>query len=634
MEEPWKSALSADAARPFDEYLPAPSAYPKLPLPVVPSFDEHMQFLANGSRLPRRAHELVARLGGLRREHARISSSPEALEEYLRRGIRSRVPFPYLLSGALVLSDERPALSGLDVGYALDRAARLVAAIRRFQLDFEAGKLAQERYGTHDAEMFQIWNLFGTSRSLLGRGRPVRVRAVAGVPYAAVLYRSCLTCIPLAAEDGTPLLPSRIRSLLEQVVEGTKAPASWREESPCSVSTLLPNHLGPALAALEESEPRFLAGLRNALFTVSLDLDERPESYAECGRNIQNGTPENRWYLSGTTLVVTGNARAGVLLNFELGLDGNIMSRFASEIDERARGLSTAEPDRRPAAAPLTVPFARPTGRKWQRVLSTTRRHVEDYRRRETGEHRIDIGRDRLQLAGVVPVDAFVLALEAAILEQTGAVPPVLQAVSQNRYRWGSLMGGNLATDEAKAFCSALNEARRLGLPPSRLEYDLYKTAEARAAKVTRTARDHCFLVNYPALSRPWRFYVASALVTLPFLSAQSFLLKVKPRRDAAGNRLAASGPVFLSHPSQKANVPVSGRPGGRSPGNQCWLHYQIGDDRISLFVAPPTVPGIREDRLVSSLRENLSRIEALGLHFDRPAMLAREPRKVGTLDA
>lgn len=365
------------------------------------------------------------------------------------------------------------------------------------------------------------------------------------------LYR--LACL----QDGAVLPCAELHRRLAVVLEHARARAARTTETPGLFGLLTvsvdPAH-GRLLREFTASNAELLETVNAALFTLALDLEARPENPDAALRAINADHFANRDHRRSMSLVVTGNGRAGVLVNPHTGVGGAVSAVFADFLHRHAQTLQAqGEPAAPPADAPTppVAPLPLSVSPRWTSALLRTRPAVERrlYPPDEQTVFTLDgVGLQDFRACRISADAAFHCALNLAYLRCLRRMPTTGNFISLRSFRHGDIWRYVSNTEALTAFL------RQPG--PATLRAAV--AAHNQLVKHQKKAEDAFYHVAMMLLKLVGEFRVpfAAALSLIAILSlfirdfSHRFLrldlwasqIPVKPGLEIAGR-----GSVFLS---------------------------------------------------------------------------------------
>jgi hypothetical protein len=584
------------------------SGYPQPPPVPLPDLDDLGLFTAFDIRDTPLARQIVH--GGM--TASGFTSFVNKLKdddlEALLRAINLRIPglfAPVLSATSALLDDPRP-LSPFQ------RAATLIFGAYSLYHSVMTAELEPDNLRSKPLEMGQYPNLFSTSMILEGR-MPSLFKSVFE-PQISVLIGGRIYLLQLGDletetwVEGLATALEKLASQAQPLPPGTPALGLvTAANSPTQMRIF-------NLMAHSPTNAPNLRALRRSFLTLCLDLDGVPETAAEAARLAHSTNFANRWFHSSLQLVVFGNARACLITSFTAYLDGNVMTRSASEIQKRAAVYPLAEES---TAPPAIYPVQELT---WE--LTPQALPPKLYQRAQEDIHRVldpqiatfelaDFGVSFFETLKLSPVPAFILALQAATSRLAGHPAEINQFASLSAFRCMDVIQVMVSTPAVKQFAQAMelvdldvNGGQESALTQARA---LLQPALESQAAVLRKARGQIptdiLMMLYARTRRGSQQIRAQAC-----LSASVFGLILTGQM-----RLNAMRDVIVSHPTIYPEVLLLGRPGARLPYVKSFgLHYQIWPDKTVLTVMPGQhwqVPNAEvADQIAHSLR-TLARI-------------------------
>ncbi len=521
------------------------------------------------------------------------SLTPEELEKLLRT-VNVRLPGLYspIISATLLL--EHSHYTSTDW---LSRATALVLAAQSFYEDLMKGRLEQDNIKGMPLEMGEYPNLFGTVLAV--EGTHVTFLKNRDPKYLLVISNGWYYCVPLEKDF------QKLRNILETCYLDSQNRKSALHNS-IGWITAAENRIQFFAWKRLRKNPLFRAELEkiNDIFlTLCLDSPVVPESDNDAARFIHIDNPGNRFYLSGTQLVVFANAVAGVIFNFTAYIDGNPMSRFANELYKRSEiqlekninGLKNYQQVENAKIKPLEL--------KVPPVILT--KTIRSVRRIIDGQqHTFQLTGFGRKAFGAYERDAvplIVLALMAAIHKLTGRVPIVEQFVSMAHFRGMGLTRVKVTTPECREICELLNSS-------SSEEAATELTEKIRTC--IRSQKHHVHRVRqYMPISLLETLYINSqSKIKRPWIFAnilfRELLIKL------TNHTLNPPVDILLSHPRILDGFRIFGRPGIRLPYvRQFGLHYLVYPDKLLLTFMPGVRWRIPNAIVVHELQKQLEKL-------------------------
>jgi hypothetical protein len=550
---------------------PSPEA-----LPPLDKWESYVRTYADRTHLPQNIARWILRGSGLKRRWEQFQRDP-ALYERALRDVPSRfmVSNAIMFSATAVLRDEEPAPEPLD------RAARLLVAARSFYRDLLKAKLPADTFRGAPMEMGQYRNLFSTCN--YPSGTCLEIYKSPEDSYIIVAVRGSFYRLSLPEADA-PFDASTVRAWLETIV--TDARRRGRAVSPGVLSSAGPLHrtVGFTLLRLRKQNRISLDVLANAFLVLCLDLEDKPSTEEDACRLAQSRNRDNRWYLASNQIVVFQNGKASITFSYICGIDGNVMTRFASEVRRRALDIpvpATKKADPFPSI-PEPLQFSVPAWlAHW--ADSSCRSLLSD----EHVLYRVcNWGGEDLLRRGLRLDSVFNLAMMMAEERLIGHPPVHVELLSMAKYRYCGL-------GDAVPYSPAVS---RLADPAFDVERgreaaDTLREALDAHLQSIRIGRERLhlgdFLSMHMALSSPWEWPPIVAV-----------LMKYMSSTD-----------VIVSFPHPSPDVTVVGRIGVRLLTRLFSLHYETSAEAISVAFMPAMTKGVPIEQAFVAFEESLKKV-------------------------
>ncbi|MDZ7264699.1 MAG: choline/carnitine O-acyltransferase [candidate division KSB1 bacterium] len=501
------------------------------------------------------------------------SHFPEVMETALRR-INQRGPMLYapVISATMALLDDPRPLSPIE------RATTLILAARQFYEAVMSGELPPDELRGQPLEMGQYPNFFGTSLIMDGKQFRIFKSKLASQITVIVARRIYLLTI---ADWRAESLFNQVRESLQWIAEDAcHHRPKWSEPAPgiiTAASNLVQYRSFGALKRYPANSQN-LELLRHSLFTVCLDLDSYPLSYARAAFLAHATNFDNRWFHSSLQFIIFGNARACTYCNFSTYLDGNTMMRGAAEMQRRACQISVPSPSLKNGPAQI-LPIKMLEWRVPMGCIQPAQRDIQLILDNQEASFKIDgIGKAFFEKNGCEPVPTFILALQLATLRLTGEMAKIEQFLTMTKYRCMDLVTAIVTTPEVIRFSEYVEKG----------QWDLLQ-----AQSLLKTAIDS----QSDACRKARRFLPANDIFGLFILSKKKYVrllilcisaIFIKILKQFGAFKLAKGREIIVSHPEIYPEVPIVGRPGIRLPYVKYYgLHYQIFDDQIIVTMMP-----------------------------------------------
>jgi hypothetical protein len=432
-----------------------------------------------------------------------------------------------------------------------ERAASLICATMDFYQDFKSGQLPADKYKEDFLEMGQYANLFGTS---LRPGKVDTVYKTQNQDYIIIVLGGEYFKLDLG--DG-PVNFEEIKNALKEVVKGSST-------SGLSYLSLLPRaQVYKTFKKLEIKDRASLETLYNAFFVVCLDADKSPKDLESASLKLYTGNLRNRWFPASLQIVVFKNGKAGFVLNNRNYVDGNIGSRFASEVQQRSLKIENVPANKKLSVTPIKFHLDK-------KEIEKAKEQVSNFVCKEQVFFEMKgIGSNDFRSKGINPATAFELALAAAALKLSKRQLKVLQLLICNIFESHGLAYGYIATQESKDFSTYIN---RPNWENKKAKEYFLKACDAHKLAQRKGRKGMSF---FPILD----MFIMQASLWQKFLTGILFLL---------GGDFSHKTDAMTSHPLYLPEIASFGRPGALLPYlKEFGLHYLIHQDRIELIYMP-----------------------------------------------
>jgi hypothetical protein len=557
------------------ESLPQPAE-----LPPVETLSYYLDEYVRETGTTTRQARWWFRLSGLNRLIERLRRDQEYLDTTLKD-----TPARFTIGQAITMNATGVLKDDVGTSDPLDRAVRLVGAARSFYADLLSGQIEVDRFRDAPLEMGQYRNLFSTC--LYPRGACFQIYKSPLDAYIVVVVSGWYFKVDLPLVDGQVDLAALRFKLAEVVTAAQDLPAA---QSPGILSAATPLPRAAGLTALRGYAPgrESLETLANAFFVVCLDLDSAPVNEEEACRAAQCGNLANRWHLASQQIVVFGNAKAAVVFSYVAGIDGNVMTRFCSEVVQRAA--------RFPQVPPVSGPNGHvPQPLRWKVpgwAVRWAAASVRPVLADDQGLYRFsDWGGTRLVEAGFRLDAIFNVALMMAARSLVMRPIHYFELLTLAKYR-------NSGLGSAFPWSPAVE---RLVDPA----LDLHSDAAV-------TALQAAFAAHAEAIRQGRR-----QLSLMDLLSLQLALAPVwqKPWILIAVIRLITRIDVIVSSPRNSDEIAIIGRLGITLPVRLFSVHYEIHDETISLAFMPGAARPFTNAQIAAAFKDALDTIVAVAAH-------------------
>ncbi|MBN1439401.1 MAG: choline/carnitine O-acyltransferase [Anaerolineales bacterium] len=555
--------------------------YPKpASLPPLDTLENYVREYSEMAHVPQAAARFLFGVSGFTRTLHRLRQDAAYYERVLRDvPARMMVSNAIMFSATAVLADEQPAPDPID------RAARLLAASRSFYADLIGAKFPLDTFHGEPMEMGQYRNLFSTcnypSGACMGIYKSVE-DSYAVVAAGGNFYKLALPPI------GTPADVPSLRAALEALAADARGRPQTVSPGPFSAAAPAQRAAGFTLLRLDPRNRESLEALANAFLVLCLDLDDRPADEEQACRLAQCRNRENRWYLASTQIVVFGNGKASIVFSYICGIDGNVMTRFSSEVRRSSLLLKESASRRKKSPRPdvQRLPFSVPAGlARWAdsscRYMLTDERVL--FRIRDWG------GRELIR-RGLRLDSVFNIAMMMAEEQLLGRPPVHVELLTMAKYRYRGL--GD-ATPWSPAVSRLVDPACDADLGRAAVE-TLREALEAHHQAI-RAGRERFNLSDlmslHLALAAPWRM-PASMILLMKYMSSIDVI-------------------VSFPHPSE--DVAVVGRIGIRLLTRLFSLHYETSPESVSVAFMPAQSRPVPAQKAWAALEEALRKIVRIG---------------------
>ncbi len=573
------------------------AAYPKPPLVPLPGPDDIDALLTDHGMPPGTAAYRISKaalaLTGFTRFLRRL---PAEQEQLMRRcDQRGAWLFAPLVSATVALEDDPRAVTPLE------RAATLLHAARTFHADLHAGRLPPDSYRGQALEMGQYPNLFATT--LIVDSRRPRIFKSTGLNQVTVLVRNRIYLLDVGLPGG--------EATVAQIIEGLQAIVEMSHAQGPADDAMAPGLLTCARHVTQckifpelgkdATNRAALEALRHSFMTLCLDLDDTPATLAEAMHHAHAGRPANRWWHASLQLVVTGNAMACAICNFNTYLDGNVMMRGGAELQQRAAACDLNQVGR---TARLNL---RPLSElEWRIKPAHIRQAQVDLAPlldQQAATFIVEgVGSEFFAAHGIDAIPAFVLALQMTSARLCREPVQITQFLTMSRYRCMDLTTATVTTPEVQAFVDYM----AAGLANRDAARALLHAAIAAQAERCRIERSRLPLEDIIGLLLYSRRGFARTYTSTVFVLRAMLLYRL-------GGGTQSSRDIIVSHPLLQPAVPLVGRPGVRLPYVRHFaLHYQIWADKIVITFMPGIDWRIPNSQLIAELKADLCRLHEL----------------------
>jgi hypothetical protein len=485
---------------------------------------------------------------------------------------------------------------------AVERAAMLICGTIELKNDLFSGKLSPDFDKGRPLEMGQYPNLFATSQIV--ESKKARLYKSDLKDQITVISNGNFYILDLTNIDCAKDLNIVIYNLKEIVFDSKTNNAAGFLSPGVITAANNPVQIRIFNKLIKKEVNRSsLRLLRESLFTVCLDIDSYPETYEEAAKIAHSENQFNRWFHSSLQLVVFGNSKAGIIINFSANIGGNNMMRAASEIYKRSQLYKNHSHSRTDKIEPVRF-------KKLLWEIDKEQIKNAEISLNKIKDHDNDSATFNIEQIGIrnfpnyekqiVPI--FVLALHSASKIFINHHPGIIQFLTTSRYRYMDLTRPNVTTDEAMDFIDYIGresfdvEQAKEKLSAA-LESQLRKMRESRR-QITINEQISYFIMTRKGLSKIYNNILHWIRIILLWLTGFFKLNKTE---------------IIISHPQIFKEAPIIGRPGIRIPYAKYFgLHYQIMEGNITVTMMPGINWMISNEKFIRELENQLKKIEKI----------------------
>jgi hypothetical protein len=393
--------------------------------------------------------------------------------------------------------------------------------------------------------------------------------------YVVVCVRGFLYRLPCLQGGAVPSY-AELHARIAAILDHAKTRAGRAEETPglFGLLTVFVNRAhGRLFQVFAEANAAVLGTINAALFTLSIDLEARPETPDAALRAINADHYLNRDNRRSMYLVVTGNGRAGVVVNPHTGVGGAVSAVFTDYLHGHALALQRqgdpGDAAPRDQSTETVEPLVLAVSKDWEETLFRSRAIVESrlYPPNEQSVFTLSgVGHQDFRARQVSTDAAFHCALNLAYLRCFRKIPSTGNFISLRNFRHGDIWRYVSSTDAMNAFLRSPGpKTMRAAIDAHRL---LVKAQKAGEDDLYHVAMMMLKLVSEFRLP----FAAAQVLIVIMSLFIRDFphrflrldvwasQIPIKPGLEVAGR-----GSVFLSF----------------LPRDSIAGHYMIYDDHL-----------------------------------------------------
>jgi len=521
---------------------------------------------------------------------------PKNFEQLSRTvDLKSSALFAPVISATLTLKDDVRELT------ILERAAALILSVKSLHQDIKTAKLPADEYNGQALEMGQYPNLFSTCQIILEKHATIfKSKSTSQI---TVIAQGCFYLLHLGNTNNKVGMNETL-STLELIVQDAKQSSLDTNYNSPGIITCAnnPTQLRSFNKLIRIENNKFaLESIKHSLFTLCLDLDSYPSTYEETAKITHTENLSNRWFHSSLQIVVFGNAKAGVIVNFSTYISGNNMMRAAAELQKRASSINNNKLNESDDIQQLNF-----TKLNWNVDPIFIRKAEAVVRKIKDNQESIytieNIGKSDFDKYNVKAIPAFIIALQLTADTFIDGHPRITQFLTMSKYRCMDLLTTVITTPKVTEFvdfvkCDNYDDSQAL---------NLFHTAIKSQIEKIREERKHFPLHEQISLfiaSRKGgiKIYVSILnIIRMILLSTTGFL--GSKRRE-----------IIVSHPSIYDEVPILGRPGIKIPYAKYFgIHYQIMDKKIVVTMMPGLNWKIPNSEFIAELERDLGKIKGL----------------------
>ncbi len=385
------------------------------------------------------------------------------------------------------------------------------------------------------------------------------------------LYR--LTCLDEEKERTFADLHLRIEAILDHAK--TRAERDANTSGIFGMLTVFVNRKhGNLFKEFAKSNAEALAIIDSALFTLAIDIESKPETADEVLRSINVDNYLNRDNRRSMHLVVTGNGRAGVVVNPHTGVGGVVSATFTDYLYNHSQFLQKESSTEIAGSGKSPEPaeyLALSVSKEWKESLFQSKA-IADSRIYPPNEQSVftvsGVGHQDFRARKISSDAAFHCALNLAYLRTFEKIPTTGNFISLRNFRHGDIWRYVSNTDAMNAFL------QNPGSRTMRTAIDAHRSL----VKEQKKAEDEFYHVGMMMLKLVSEFQ-------LPFVSAPILIIIMCLFiRDFAHRFLALD--VWASQIPTKPGMEMAGRGSvflSFLQRNSIAGHYMIYDDHIDI---------------------------------------------------
>jgi hypothetical protein len=349
-----------------------------------------------------------------------------------------------------------------------------------------------------------------------------------------------------------------------------------------------------------------MEAINNALFFLAIDIHDSPKTLEEFGRVIHIKNFHNRDYRRSMQIVVTGNGKAGIIIDTTAGIGGTLSAHFASEL---AKDADFSEKE-------LTDPVQPPLQERFLRLdfntdaLSLHELHVESFIKKVKAQsydnsrntvYRIaSIGKKDFTNYDISADGVFHAALHLAFQRYFGKVPSVGNFINLRSVQHGDIF----------RYCSTTAEMIDFANDPNLENLKNAVRVHNELIKNIKSGADYFYQCFMTLGTMYHRHELSLASIAIFFLILQIFIKDFKRR--------FVNPDIWASHIPEFSGLAFSGRPGVKL--DFLWKpsmagHYMLFDNYTMIcFLSNSGSKSYygKERQFAAALRQCLHEIKAM----------------------
>jgi hypothetical protein len=375
--------------------------------------------------------------------------------------------------------------------------------------------------------------------------------------YIVVCVRGFLYRLP-CLQGGKALSYADLHMRIAAILDHAKTRAERAEEETPGLFGLLTVFVnrehGKLYQVLAETNAESLGTIDAALFTLSIDLEAKPETPDETLRAINSDNYLNRDNRRSMYLVVTGNGRAGVVVNPHTGVGGVVSAKFTDYLYENAKVLQQGDPTgatQHDKSSDTVEPLVLAVSKGWEESLFRSREIVASqlYPPNEQTVFTLSgVGHQDFRARKISSDAAFHCALNLAYLRCFEKIPTTGNFISLRNFRHGDIwryvsstdaMNTFLQNPDSETMCAAIDAHRKTVKAQKMADDEFYHTAMMMLKLVSEFRLP---FIAAPTLVMIMSLFIRDFSHRFLLLDLWASQIPTKPGLEVAGR-----GSVFLS---------------------------------------------------------------------------------------